>query len=167
MIQVDTVLEQWQRERPDLEVGPMGLTGRLKRIGRHLEREMEKVFSPHDLNPATFDVLATLRRSGAPYRLSPGDLMANTMVTSGTMTHRADQLVRAGLVERISNPQDGRSVLIGLTRRGMKIIDAAVTEHVGNLARLTSSLTESEAKRLDRLLERYLAALESAEDAAG
>ncbi len=164
MIQVDTVLKQWQRERPDLEVGPMGLTGRLKRIGRHLEREMEKVFAAHDLNLASFDVLATLRRSGAPYRLSPGDLMANTMVTSGTMTNRADQLVRAGFVERISNPQDGRSVLIALTDRGLKVINAAVTDHVANLARLTSVLTESEAKRLDRLLDRYLAALELMND---
>ena len=162
MDHVDRILQQWRHERPDLDVGPMGLTGRLKRIGRHLEREMEKVFAAHDLNLASFDVLATLRRSGAPYRLSPGDLMANTMVTSGTMTHRADQLVRAGLVERISNPEDGRSVLIGLTRRGLKVIDAAVTDHVANLARLTSGLTESEAKRLDRLLERYLATLESA-----
>ena len=166
MSHVDMVLEQWRRERPDLDVGPMALTGRLKRIGRHLEREMEKVFAAHDLNLASFDVLATLRRSGGPYRLSPGDLMANTMVTSGTMTHRVDQLVRAGHVERIRNPKDGRSVLIALTDRGLKVIDAAVTDHVANLARLTSGLTGSEAKRLDRLLDRYLAALESAEDAA-
>ncbi len=162
MSHVDMVLEQWRRERPDLDVGPMALTGRLKRIGRHLEREMEKVFAAHDLNLASFDVLATLRRSGGPYRLSPGDLMANTMVTSGTMTHRVDQLVRAGHVERIRNPKDGRSVLIALTDRGLKVIDAAVTDHVANLARLTSGLTGSEAKRLDRLLDRYLAALESA-----
>ncbi len=166
MSHVEMVLEQWRRERPDLEVGPMGLTGRLKRIGRHLEREMEKVFAAHDLNLSSFDVLATLRRSGAPYRLSPGDLMANTMVTSGTMTHRVDQLVRAGHVERIRNPKDGRSVLIALTDRGLKVIDAAVTDHVANLARLTSGLTGSEAKRLDRLLDRYLAALESVADAA-
>lgn len=165
MSHVDMVLEQWRRERPDLDVRPMGLTGRLKRIGRHLEREMEKVFVAHDLNLASFDVLATLRRSGAPYRLSPGDLMAHTMVTSGTMTHRVDQLVRAGHAERIKNPKDGRSVLIALTDRGLKVIDAAVTDHVANLARLTSGLTESEAKRLDRLLENYLSALESTEDA--
>ncbi len=164
MSHVEMVLEQWRRERPDLEVGPMGLTGRLKRIGRHLEREMEKSFAAHDLNLASFDVLATLRRSGAPYRLSPGDLMANTMVTSGTMTHRVDQLVRAGHVERIKNPDDGRSVLITLTDRGRRVIDPAVTDHVANLARLTSGLTESEAKRLDRLLDRYLAVLESVED---
>ncbi len=166
MSHVNRVLEQWRRERPDLEVGPMGLTGRLKRIGRHLEREMEKSFAAHDLNLASFDVLATLRRSGAPYRLSPGDLMTKTMVTSGPMTHRVDQLVRAGHVERIKNPDDGRSVLIALTDQGLKVIDAAVTDHVANLARLTSGLTESQAKRLDRLLDRYLVTLESAEDPA-
>ncbi len=164
MDHVDRILQQWRQERPDLDVAPMGLTGRLKRIGRHLEREIEKVFAAHDLNLASFDVLATLRRSGAPYRLSPGDLMANTMVTSGTMTNRADQLVRAGYVERIRNPQDGRSVLIALTDRGLKVINAAVTDHVANLARLTSVLTESDAKSLDRLLDRYLAALESMND---
>ena len=166
MSHVDTILEQWRRERPDLDVGPMGLTGRLKRIGRHLEREMESVFAAHGLNLSSFDVLATLRRTGAPYRLSPGDLMTNTMVTSGTMTHRVDQLVRAGHVERIGNPEDGRSVLIALTDRGLKVIDAAVTDHVANLARLTGCLTESEARRLDRLLDRYLAVLESTEDPA-
>jgi DNA-binding MarR family transcriptional regulator len=161
MSHVDTILEQWRRERPDLDVGPMGLTGRLKRIGRHLSREMEKVFAAHGLNLASFDVLATLRRSGGPYRLSPGDLMANTMVTSGTVTHRVDQLVRAGYVERIKNPDDGRSVLIALTQQGLEVIDAAVTDHVANLARLTSVLNQSETKRLDRLLDRYLEALES------
>ncbi len=160
MSHVDTVLEQWRRERPDLEVGPMGLTGRLKRIGRHLERKMEKVFAEHDLNLASFDVLATLRRSGAPYRLSPGDLITQTMVTSGTMTNRVDQLVRAGYVERFKNPDDGRSVMIALTKQGLKVIDAAVTDHVENLARLTSGLTENEAKRLDRALGRYLTTLE-------
>jgi len=164
MIQVDAILEQWGRERPDLDVGPMGLTGRLNRIARHLEREMEKSFAVHGLNLASFDVLATLRRSGSPYRLSPGDLMANTMVTSGTMTNRVDRLVLAGHVERIKNPNDGRSVLIRLTDMGLKVIDAAVTDHVDNLARLTGGLTESQAKRLDRLLDQFLVILESAAD---
>ena len=160
MSHVDTVLEQWRRERPDLNVGPMGLIGRIKRIGRHLEREMEKTFAEHGLNLAKFDVLATLRRSGLPYRLSPGDLITKTMVTSGTMTNRVDQLVRAGYVERFKNPDDGRSVMIALTKQGLKVIDAAMTDHVENLARLTSGLTENEAKRLDRALGRYLTTLE-------
>ncbi len=166
MSQVDAVLNQWRRERPDLDVGPMGLTGRLKRIGRHLEREMEKTFVAHGLNLASFDVLATLRRAGSPYRLSPGDLINNTMVTSGTMTHRVDQLVKSGFVERTKNPDDGRGVLIELTARGFKVIDPAVTDHVANLARLTGGLTESEVRRLDRLLKRYLEVLESSDEAA-
>lgn len=160
MSHVDTILEQWRRERPDLDVGPMGLIGCLKRIGRHLEREMAKTFGEHGLNLASFDVLATLRRAGPPHQLSPGDLMNNTMVTSGTMTHRVDQLVKSGFVERIKNPDDGRSVLIALSTQGYRIIDAAVTDHVANLERLTDGLSEGQFKRLDQLLRRYLEVLE-------
>lgn len=161
MSHVDAILEQWRHERPDLDVISMGLIGRFKRIGRILEQEMEVVFSRHGLNLPSFDVLATLRRAGPPHRLSPGDLMANTMVTSGTMTNRIDQLVKNGLVERIPNPDDGRSFLIALTKKGFKIIDAAVNDHVANLDRLTTGLSESEFKRLNRLLARYLDELES------
>ncbi|MFG0306744.1 MAG: MarR family winged helix-turn-helix transcriptional regulator [Phycisphaerales bacterium JB040] len=161
MSHVDTILEQWQRERPDLDVAPMGLTGRLKRIARHLSREMEPVFASHGLTLAGFDVLATLRRSGAPYRMSPGELMDNTMVTSGTMTHRIDLLVKDGHVERIKNPDDGRSVLIALTGKGLRLIDRAVTDHVRNLHRLTGGLDARDAAALDELLSRFLATLES------
>jgi len=164
MSRVDTVLEQWRRERPDLDVGPMGLTGRLSRISRHLGRRLERVFAGHGLNLANFDVLATLRRSGKPYRMSPGELIDNTMVTSGTMTNRIDQLVVAGYVRRMPNPRDGRGFLIGLTRKGLKKIDAAVADHVDNLHRLTDGLSASEFKRLDALLSRYLEVLEAADD---
>ena len=161
MDHVDNALEQWSRERPELDVGPMGLIARVKRLSQHLVREMEKTFSAHGLNLASFDVLATLRRSGAPYRLSPSELMANTMVTSGTMTNRIDQLVKAGHVERISNPDDGRSVLIGLTHQGFVVIDAAVTDHVDTQVLLTESLSTSEFQRLNRLLRTFLASLEA------
>jgi DNA-binding MarR family transcriptional regulator len=161
MSHVDTVLEQWNQEKPDLDVASMGLTGRLKRIGRLLEREMERVFNEHGLTLANFDVLATLRRSGSPYRLSPGELLQKTMVTSGTMTHRVDQLTKARLVQRVKNPDDGRSVLIELTQSGLKLIDSAVIHHVANLDRLTDSLNENEFLKLDRLLEKYLSALET------
>ena len=161
MSHVDNILEQWGRERPDLDVTSMGLTGRIKQAGRIIGREMEPVFARHGLNLASFDVLATLRRSAPPHQLSPGELMANTMVTSGTMTNRIDQLVKAKLVNRIRNPEDGRGFQIALTKRGLRVIDEAVTEHVANLDRLTGGLTESEFKRLDRLLARYLETLES------
>lgn len=161
MDHVDTILEQWGRERPDLDVQPMGLIGRVKRLAGQLLNEMEATFAEHGLNHANFDVLATLRRSGAPYRLSPGELIACTMVTSGTMTNRIDQLVKAGYVQRISNPNDGRSVLIGLTEAGLQLIDAAVSDHVATQRRLTDGLTQSEFNRLNRLLSKYLQVLES------
>jgi len=158
---VDAILEQWGRERPDLDVRPMGLIGRVKRLAGRLFSEMDATFAERGLNHANFDVLATLRRSGAPYRLSPGELIACTMVTSGTMTNRIDQLVKAGYVERIRHPNDGRSVLIALTDAGFQLIDATVSDHVATQLRLTSGLTESEFNRLNRLLSKYLQVLES------
>lgn len=156
---VDDILAQWNRERPDLDVGPMGLIGRLRRISHHLTREMEKTFARHGLNDATFDVLATLRRSGPPYSLSPGDLLATMMITSGTMTNRVDQLEKVGLVERTQNPEDGRGVIISLTDEGFAVIDAAVTDHVATQVRLTSTLSPKDAAALNRLLSKYLVGL--------
>ncbi|MFG0274185.1 MAG: MarR family winged helix-turn-helix transcriptional regulator [Phycisphaerales bacterium] len=160
MSHVDRVLEQWGRERPDLDLAPMGLIGRLTRVARHLNREMEAGFGDQGLTMASFDVLASLRRAGAPFRLSAGELVASTMVTSGTITHRVDQLVKAGYVERVENPDDGRGVLIALTARGRAVVDRAVAAHAANLERLTAGLSESEFRRLDRLLGRYLDVLE-------
>ena len=157
------ILEQWNRERPDLDVGPMGLIGRVKRLSLRLYQEMEKTFSEHGLSLPSFDVLATLRRSGQPYQLSPGDLIESTMVTSGTMTNRIDQLVKKGYVERVRNPDDGRSVLVALTKPGFKVIDAAVTDHVETQRRLTECLSESEFNRLNKLLATYLKNLASRE----
>ena len=118
MDNVDKIIEQWNLARPDLDVSSMSLVGRFKRITQHLSLEMAKTFTEHGLNPASFDVLATLRRSGKPYALSPNDLIASMMVTSGTMTNRIDQLCKVGLVERIQNPDDGRSFIISLTKKG-------------------------------------------------
>jgi DNA-binding MarR family transcriptional regulator len=160
MDHVDKILEQWQRERPDLDTAPMGLLGRLGRLHAHLIRETEAVLATHGLSRASFDVMATLRRSGPPYRLSPGDLLAATMVTSGTMTNRIDQLEKQHLVERIANPGDGRSVLIGLTDKGFAVIEAAVTAHVENQHRLTAMLDVVEFQALDAHLKKYLAAFE-------
>jgi DNA-binding MarR family transcriptional regulator len=160
MDHVDRILAQWQRERPDLDTAPMGLLGRLGRLHAHLIRETETVLAAHGLSRASFDVMATLRRSGNPYRLSPGDLLAATMVTSGTMTNRIDQLEKQALVERIANPQDGRSVLIGLTDKGLSLIEDAVAAHVENQHRLTAVLDQADFKALDTLLAKYLAAFE-------
>ena len=153
---VDHILAQWRKERPDLDVGPMGLLGRLHRLSTHLGREVEAVLLKHGLSSSAFDVLATLRRAGPPYRLSPGDLLAMTMVSSGTMTNRIDQLEKVGLVERIQNPQDRRSVLISLTERGLAIVEDAVGAHVENQHRLVAHLSEEERAALNGLLKRFL-----------
>lgn len=160
MDHVDRILAQWTRERPDLEVAPMGLLGRFSRVRAHLSREIERVLAEHGLSGASFDVLATLRRAGAPYQLAPGELLATAMVTSGTMTNRIDQLEKAGLVERVQNPQDGRSVLISLTPKGGALVDEAVTAHVENQHRLTAALSPAEQRELDALLRKFLASFE-------
>ena len=157
---VDEIIEQWNRERPDLDVNSMSLIGRFKRITQHLTLEMAKTFTEYGLKPANFDVLATLRRAGPPYGLSPNDLIASTMVTSGTMTNRIDQLIKGGLVERTQNPNDRRSVLVSLTETGFSIIDSAVTAHVATQDRLTSSLSADEYKNLNTLLKKYLKNIE-------
>ena len=160
MDHVDRILAQWNRERPDLDVEPMGLLGRLARLRTHLAREVEKGLAAHGLSSASFDVLATLRRAGPPYRLSPGDLIATTMVSSGTMTNRLDQLEKAGLIERAGNPEDRRGVLIHLTPKGFALVDEAVTTHVENQQRLLADLNAEERAALDGLLRKFLGAFE-------
>ncbi|CAN7290741.1 MarR family transcriptional regulator [Rhizobium sp. LjRoot98] len=157
---VDRILVQWRRERPDLDVEPMGLLGRLARLSTYLGREVDRTFSEFGLSSASFDVLAALRRSGKPYQLSPGDLLGTTMITSGTMTNRIDQLEKAGLVERLTNPEDRRSVLIALTQPGLELVERTVTAHVANQHRLTALLEPEERKALDAIAKKYLAAFE-------
>jgi DNA-binding MarR family transcriptional regulator len=152
--------KQWNTVRPDLEVSSMELIGRIKRINEHLGKEMGKTFAAHNLNLASFDVLATLLRSGKPYALSPNQLLATMMVTSGTMTNRIDQLVKVALVERIANPNDGRGFIISLTKTGLAVIDDAVTAHVDTQTKLTSGLTTDEQQALNLLLSKFLATLE-------
>ncbi|MEH6475970.1 MAG: MarR family transcriptional regulator [Sneathiella sp.] len=160
MDKIDQIVTQWNRERPDLNVTPMSLIGRVKRITQHLSHGMEKTFAKHGLNSASFDVLATLRRSGSPYRLSPGALLSTMMVTSGTMTNRVDQLVKSEMVARIHNPEDGRSVIIALTDKGFAVIDAAVTDHVQTQKELMSGLSEEESAAFNVLLSKLLVGFE-------
>lgn len=160
MDHLDLVLAQWARERPDLDVGPMGLIGRVLRLSRHLMREMEATLAGHGLNFASFDVLATLRRAGPPFALSPQDLLGTMMITSGTMTHRVDQLEKAGLVRRRPNPEDRRSVFITLTPAGMGRVDAVLAAHVATQARLVAGLDAGQRAVLSPLLSAWLGALE-------
>lgn len=163
MDDVDRILAQWAEARPDLDVAPMGLIGRLSRLARALSHAHEKVFAAHGLSAAGFDVLATLRRSGPPYALTVKDLLASTMVTSGTMTNRLDRLEAAGQVQRVPNPEDGRGFVVQLTERGRADIDAAVTDHVANQHRLVAALNAEERAALDALLGNWLAGFEDSD----
>jgi DNA-binding MarR family transcriptional regulator len=157
MDDVDRILAQWHEARPDLDVTPMGLIGRLARLRKRLEQEHERVFAAHGLSAAGFDVLATLRRAGPPHALEVKALLASTMVTSGTMTNRLDRLEKAGLVERRPNPSDGRGFVVALTPLGHRTIDAAVTDHVANQHRLVAALDDGDRRALDALLGKWLA----------
>ncbi|WNL39937.1 MarR family transcriptional regulator [Halomonas sp. PAMB 3264] len=160
MDHVDKILLQWQRQRPELNVAPMGTLGRLKRLNQVLMRAMEHTWEPFGLSESSFDVLATLRREGPPFALSPSALMASTMVTSGTMTHRLQQLEKAGLIERVKNPEDGRGFLISLSKAGFALIDDAVTAHVETQQALVSGLSEAQRAELDALLKQMLESLD-------
>ncbi len=158
---VDKIISQWEKERPDLDVSAMAPVGRLSVVAHHFSRQMGKVFTRHGLNSAGFDVLATLRRSPPPHALTAGELMESMMITSGTMTNRIDQLVKAGHVVRKSDASDARRILVKLTPKGKRLIDKAVTEHVVNQATLLESLDESERETLDHLLRKLLASRSS------
>lgn len=160
MDRIDRITKQWQRERPDLDISPMGLIGRLGNVTLHLSREMEKVFSQFGLNTSSFDVLATLRRAGDPYTLSPGEMLSTLMVTSGTMTNRIDQLEKAGWVIRKVNPEDGRSFLVSLTPEGLELINQVIEAHAENQKRLVSGLSQQEQQTLNQLLKVFLNSLE-------
>ena len=152
---VDVIIEQWRRERPDLDVSPLGLIGRLHRLGDVLHAELRPVFAREGLGDGDFDVLATLRRSGAPYELTPGELGATTMVTSSAVTKRIDRLERQGLVSRSVSAEDARSRRIRLTDRGFALVDRLVAAHVANEQRLVSGLSPRERAQLADLLRRW------------
>lgn len=160
MDHVDAIIEQWGRERPDLNVAAMAVIGRIGRLSRIFSREMEKTFAEHGLNGASFDVLATLRRAGGAEGLSPSALLKQTMVTSGTMTHRIDQLEKAGLVKRRKDEVDGRSVHIQLTDKGRAVIDRAVGDHVVTQERLVASLSKGQRGELTAVLRQLLEGFE-------
>lgn len=157
---VDMILAQWHRERPDLDVSPMGVIGRMGRLSKHLERAIQNTFSEFGLNSGEFDVLATLRRSGKPYQLSPTELFSTLMVTSGTMTHRIDSLEKSELVRRRPDPNDRRGTLIELTEKGFNLIEKAVEAHVKNEHRILEILDESERQALTTLLRKLLVTFE-------
>jgi DNA-binding MarR family transcriptional regulator len=154
--EVDELVEAWARERADLDLAPVAVFSRISRLAHHLDRERRAAFTAHDIESWEFDVLAALRRAGAPYELSPGRLLRETLVTSGTMTNRVDRLASRGLVERHPDPSDRRGVLVRLTPEGKDAVDGAFGALLDAERVLLAGLSAADQKALAGLLRRLL-----------
>jgi DNA-binding MarR family transcriptional regulator len=151
---VDAIIEQWERERPELDHSPIGIVGRVSRLARELEARLEPVYREHGLEPGWHDVLATLRRTGTPYRLRVTDFSTSLMLTSSGTTKRLDRLEQAGLIKRDPDPDDRRGTLVTLTTEGRRLIDSVTEAHLANERRLLQSLSASEQRQLADLLRK-------------
>ncbi|MEU2653706.1 MarR family transcriptional regulator [Streptomyces sp. NPDC007325] len=157
---VARIQADWRRERPDLDVSPQGVIGRLHLMAGRLTQELCRVYDDYGLNEGDFDVLCALRRAGEPYERAPGELAVHTMVTTGAMTKRIDRLERAGLLTRRRAEDDQRGRIVALTEAGREVIDRAFTDHMRNEHRLLNALTPDEAETLESLLITWLARLD-------
>ena len=153
---VDRIVSAWRRERPDLDVSPLEVLSRVSRLARRLDRARGAAFAEHGLDGWEFDVLSALRRAGTPYELSPGQLVTETLVTSGTMTNRVDRLVTRGYVEREPDPTDRRGVIVRLTPTGMEVVDAALSDLLAHEHELLAELGAVERNDLAALLRGLL-----------
>jgi len=160
--EVDRLVESWRRERPELDVAPMEVFSRVTRLARHLDLARRQAFAARRLESWEFDVLSALRRSGAPYQLSPGRLLRETLVTSGTMTNRVDRMVARGLVERLPDPGDRRGVLVRLTPAGRESVDAALDELLLRERELLRGLSGKDSAELARTLRILVAPFDDA-----
>lgn len=154
--ETDELLAAWARERPDLDVAPLAVLSRVTRLARHLDRERRAAFAQHGLEAYEFDVLTALRRAGAPYELTPGQLLHQTLVGSGTMTNRLDRMEARGLVGRRRDPSDGRGVRVRLTAAGRERTDAAIADLLDRERTLLAALPDRDRDRLAELLRTVL-----------
>lgn len=153
---VDVIADAWARERPDLDVAPLQVLSRVTRLAQHLDTARGLAFTSHQLESWEFDVLAALRRSGAPYALSPGQLAAQTLVTSGTITNRVDRLEARGLVRREPDPSDRRGVRVLLTADGQARVDGAIEDLLDSEREILSGITSEESAMLARVLRQLM-----------
>lgn len=154
--EVDRIVAAWRRERPDLDTAPMQVLSRVSRLARHLDWARRAAFAEHGLEVWEFDVLAALRRAGEPYQLTPGGLVQQTMVTSGTMTNRVDRLATKGLVERQRSDADRRGVHVRLTDDGRRVVDAALADLIAHEHSLLAGLDQHARDDLTDLLRTLL-----------
>lgn len=154
--EVDRIVAAWERERPDLDAGPLQVLSRVSRLARHLDLARSAAFAERGLELWEFDVLSALRRSGEPYQLSPGQLVTQTLVTSGTMTNRVDRLATRDFVERSPDPNDRRGVIVALTRSGREAVDAALADLLDRERALLARLPDDDRSALAGLLKALL-----------
>lgn len=152
--QVDRILEQWQREKPGLDVSPMAVIGRLSRAALIVESRLADTFVQHGLDASTFDVLATLLRSGTPYRMAPAELARESMISTSAVAQRLNKLEARGFVAREANPNDGRGTFVALTDTGKALIEKALPEHLNTERAILSPLSREEQTALALLLGR-------------
>jgi DNA-binding MarR family transcriptional regulator len=155
--EVDRLLHGWRRVLPGVDVSPMEVLSRVSRMSRYLDRQRSVIFARHDLEIWSFDVLSALRRAVAPTNLSPGQLLAQTLVTSGTMTNRLDRLEERGLVRRHQDPVDARSFRVQITAAGRKCVDSALTDLVEREQAILAALSLEDRHVLADLLRRVVA----------
>ena len=156
---VDQILAQWARERPDLDCSPMGVVGRISQLQREVFLAQRATFARHGLDVPSFDVLAALRRAGAPHQLTPTALMRTALVTSGAITQRLDRLEEKGLITRERSEADGRAVVVTLTDAGRTALDAALPDHLDTEHGMLAGLSTEDRDQLAGLLRRWLVAL--------
>jgi DNA-binding MarR family transcriptional regulator len=156
---VDLILEQWARERPDLDCSPMGIVGRISQLQREVHLAQRATFARHGLDVPSFDVLAALRRAGPPYQLTPTALMRTALVTSGAITQRLDRLEEKGLITRTRSEADGRAVVVTLTPAGRTALDAALPDHLDTERKLLEGLSGEDLQQLAGLLRKFLVTL--------
>jgi DNA-binding MarR family transcriptional regulator len=152
--EVDRIVGAWERERPDLDFAPLQVLSRVGRLARHLDRARRTAFTASELESWEFDVLSALRRAGTPYQLSPKALLQQTLVSSGTMTNRIDRLVERRLVERRTDPHDGRGILVIMTPDGQRRVDTAISLLLVAEAELLDKLSSGDRERLSALLRK-------------
>ncbi|PQZ93682.1 MarR family transcriptional regulator [Arthrobacter sp. MYb227] len=152
--QVDRILEQWHREKPELDVSPMAVIGRLSRAALSIESRLAGTFAEHGLDTSSFDVLATLLRNGTPYRLTPAELARESMISTSAVAQRLNKMEARGLVTRESNPNDGRGTLVSLSRVGKELIEKALPDHLETERAILSPLSSEEQATLALLLSR-------------
>jgi DNA-binding MarR family transcriptional regulator len=157
---VDIIASQWKKEMEELDVAPMAVIGRISRLAGHLDKFLQANYSKFSLHGGEFDVLASLRRSGKPYQLTPTELYSSLMITSGTITNRLDRLERVGLISRFPNPQDRRGTLVRLTGKGKTLMDAAYPAHIAYEEELLQALDGTERETLVLLLRKLLLSYE-------